>query len=70
MTRRGTRTHKQQSNRLRGWGLDGDDNNKDDDDDDGGGNDDDDDGRCGGRGGHHRMRKGREHDNRTNTTIK
>jgi hypothetical protein len=37
-----------------------------DDDDD----DNDDDGGCGGRDGHHRMRKGRGHDDRTNTTIK
>ncbi len=39
-----------------------DDNNNDDDDDD------DDNGRCGGRDGHHRMRKGRGHDNRTTHT--
>ena len=44
----------------------------DNDDDDGHDNNDnnDDDGGCGGRDGHHRMRKGRRHDNRTNTTIK
>ena len=44
----------------------------DDDADDGHDNDDanDDDGGCGGRDGHHRMRKGRGHDDRTNTTIK
>ena len=44
----------------------------DDDDDDGDGNDDDsnDNGRCGGRDGLYRMRKGRGHNNRTNTTIK
>ncbi len=45
-------------------------NSHDEDDDD---NDDDvshDDGRCGGRDGHPRMRKGRGHNDRTNTTIK
>ena len=51
-------------------GLVGDEDDEDhdyDDDDDGGGhdNDNDDDGRCGGRDGHHRMRKGRGHDDRT-----
>ena len=57
-------------------GVVGDDGSNDDDaaddnDDDGHDNDDDDDnGGCGGRDGHHRMRKGRGHDNRTNTTIK
>ena len=47
-------------------------NDINDDDDDGHSNNDgnDDDVRCGGRDGHHRMRKGRGHDNRTNTTIK
>ncbi len=44
---------------------DDDDVHEDDDDDD----DDDDDGGCGGHG-HHRMRKGRGHDDRTNATIK
>ena len=46
------------------------DNSHDEDDDD---NDDDvsdDDGRCGGRDCHPRMRKGRGHKDRTNTTIK
>ena len=44
----------------------------DDDDDDGHDNDDnnDDDGGCGVRDGHHQTRKGRGHDDRTNTTIK
>ena len=46
---------------------DDDDNDNGQDDDD---NDNNDDGRCGGWDGHHRMRKGRGHDNRTNTTIK
>jgi hypothetical protein len=49
-------------------GLDGDKDNEDhDNDDDGGGhvNDDDDDGRFSGWDGHHRMRKGRGHDDRT-----
>ena len=54
-------------------GLDGDDNDKDDDNDKGGGHDDNDDGvghddgddgGWGGWGGHHQMRKGREHDDR------
>ena len=46
------------------------DNSHDEDDDD---NDDDvsdDDGRCGGRDCYPRMRKGRGHNDRTNTTIK
>jgi len=44
----------------------------DDDADDGHNDDDanDDDGGCGGQDGHHPMRKGRGHDDRTNTTIK
>ncbi len=47
-------------------GDDDDDDGHDDDD----GDDNDDDGRCGGQDGHHQMRKGRGHDNRTNATIK
>ena len=44
----------------------------DDDADDGHNNNDadNDDGECGGQDGHHPMRKGRGHDDRTNTTIK
>ena len=72
MTWRGMRTHKQHQTDYAEGGLDGndDDDNDDDDNDDGGGsghNDDDDgshdgdnNGGCGGRGGHNRMRKGRE----------
>ncbi len=45
----------------RGGVVDDDDNDDDENDDDGG---------CGGRDGHHRMRKGRGHDDRTNATIK
>jgi len=64
-------THKNQTDYTEG-GLDGDDEDKGDDDDDGGGHDDDDgsghdndeDDECGGQGGHHWMRKGREHDDR------
>jgi hypothetical protein len=56
---------------TRRGGVVGDD---DDDNDNGDGHDGDDDndgdGGCGGRDGHHRMRKGRGHDDRTNTTIK
>ncbi len=44
------------------------DDNNDDNDEDNDNNDDD--GGCSGRDGHHRMRKGRGHDNRTNATIK
>jgi len=71
MTRQGTRTCTQQSNRSRGGGAvgnsnDGNEDDNDEDDD----NDNNDDGGCGGRDGHHRMRKGRGHDGRTNTTIK
>ena len=49
-------------------GNDGDDDGHDDDDDDD--DDNDDDGGCDGQDGHHRMRKGRGHDDRTNATIK
>ena len=65
-TRRGTRTctHNNQTDHAEG-GVVGDDDDGDDGDDD-----NDDDGGCGGRDGHHRMRKGRGHDDRTNTTIK
>ena len=49
----------------RGGVVDDDDNDDDDDDDE-----NDDDGGCGGQDGHHRMRKGRGHDDRTNATIK
>ena len=49
--------------------VDGDDN---EDDNEGSGHDNDDDaddnGGCGGRDGHHQMRKGRRHDNRTTHT--
>jgi len=60
-TRRGTRTcaHNNQTDHAEG-GVVGDDGDDGDDDND-------DDGRCGGRDGHHRMRKGRGHDD---TTIK
>ncbi len=44
---------------------DDDDVHKDDNNDD-----NDDDGGCGGQDGHHWMRKGRGHDDRTNATIK
>jgi hypothetical protein len=49
---------------------DDDDDNDDDDDDDDDDDKNDDDGGCGGRDGHHRMRKGKGHDDRTNATIK
>ena len=54
-------------------GVVGDDDDEDNNDDYYGHDDDDnndDDGGCGGRDGHHRMRTGRGHDDRTNTTIK
>ena len=53
-------------------GVVGDDDDDDNDDDYGHDDDDnkDDDGGCGGRDGHYRMRTGRGHDDRTNTTIK
>jgi len=68
-TRRGTRTcaHNNQTDHAEG-GVVGDDDDGDDGDD--GDDDNDDDGGCGGRDGHHQMRKGRGHDERTNTTIK
>ena len=68
-TQQGTRTCTQQSNRSHGGGVVGDD---DDDDDNNNGHDDDneDNGGCGEQDGHHRMRKGRGHDDRTITTIK
>ena len=78
-TQRGTTTCTQQSNRLHGGGVVGDnDDNKGDNDNDDDSHDDDnndhdndaDNGRCGGQDGHHRMKKGRGHDDRTNTTIK
>ena len=47
-------------------GDDDDDDGHDDNDDD----DNDDNGGCGGQDGHHRMRKGRGHNDRTNATIK
>ena len=46
------------------------DDDDDDDDDNNDGDDNDDNGGCGGRDGHHRLKKGRGHDDRTNTTIK
>ena len=53
-------------------GVVGDDDDDDDDNDDNDNDDDDnnDDGGCGGQDGHHRMRKGRGHNDRTNATIK
>ncbi len=48
-------------------GNDDNDNDNDGHDDDDG---NDDDGGCGGQDGHHQMRKGRGHEDRTNTTIK
>ena len=51
---------------TRRGGVVDDDNDDDDDDDD----KNDDDGGCGGQDGHHRMRKGRGQDDRTNATIK
>ena len=68
-TRQGTRTcaHNNQTDHEEG-GVVGDDD--DDDDDDDGNDDNDDDDGCGGRDGHHRMRKGRGHDDRTNKPIK
>ena len=63
----------QQSNRSRGGGvIDGNDYDVDDKDDEGSGHDDDNDdnGGYGGRDGHHRMRKGRQHDNKTIHNIK
>ncbi len=51
-------------------GDDGDDDDDDDDEDDDDDDDNDDNSGCGGQDGHHRMRKGRGHDDRTNTTIK
>jgi hypothetical protein len=49
---------------------DDDDNDDDDNDDNNDDDDNDDDGGCGGRDGHHRIRKGRGHNVRKNTTIK
>jgi len=68
MTQQGTRTyiHTNQIDHTEGRVVGNDD--KDDDDDDNNHNDDD--GRCGGWDGHHQMRKGRGHKDRTNTTIK
>ena len=62
-------THNNQTDLAEG-GVVGDDDDDDDNKDDGhdDDNDNDDDGGCCGRDGHHRMRKGRGHDNRTNTT--
>ena len=57
----------QQSNISCGGGVV--DNNDDDDGHDNNDNNDND-GGCGGRDGHHRMRKGRGHNDRANTTIK
>jgi hypothetical protein len=63
--------HNNQIDHAEGGVVGGDDND-DDDDDYGHDNDDnnDDDGGFVGRDGHHWMRTGRGHDDRTNTTIK
>ena len=61
----------QQSNRSWGGGVvDGDDDAYDDDDKGSSHDNNDDNGGHGGWDGHHRMRKGRRHDNETNTTMK
>ena len=62
--------HNNQTDHAEGGvvGDDDDDDGHDDDDDDD--DDNDDDGGCGGQDGHHRMRKVRGHDDRTNATIK
>ncbi len=74
--------HNNQTDHAKGGGVvdvedddddddkDNEDNDNNDDDDDNDDNDDDDDGGCGGRDGHHRKRKGRGQDDRTNATIK
>jgi len=64
---RRTCTHNNQTDHAEG-GVVGNDDDFDDGDNGNGNNNDD--GGCGGRDGHHRMRKGRGHDDRTNTTIK
>ena len=67
-------THNNQTDHAEGGVVgDGDDDDGHDNDDDNDYEDDDnnnDDGGCGGQDGHHRMRKGRGHDDRTNATIK
>ena len=63
----------QQSNRSQGGGVvDGNDYDVNDDDNEGSGHGDnnDDNGGYGGRDGHHRTRKGRQHDNKTIHNIK
>ncbi len=61
--------HNNQIDHAEGVVVGDDDNDKDDNGHDND-EDNDNDGRCGGWDGHHRMRKWRGHDDRTNTTIK
>jgi hypothetical protein len=62
--------HNNQIDHAEGGVVGNDDNNDGNNGHDDGDNDNNNDGGCGGRDGHHRMRKGRGHDDRTNTTIK